>query len=118
MSLRTSKTEQAYTAAKAAGNLIPLIQEPKIDEAPEFDYWKVVPNRFPHDQHHKLNLLIALKRDCAIEDVSLDELAELWYRVFAWADTLYDFIKFNLKAMRSVNGTPHLHIMVLKKRYK
>jgi hypothetical protein len=118
MSLRTNETEQLYQEAKKAGTLIPLEQEVVLRGAPQFYYWKIIANRFPHDLHHAHHALVVLKRECPVERVTLEELEELWYSVVPWADRHFDYVKFNLSSMRSVVGTPHLHLLVLKGEYK
>lgn len=118
MSLRTKKMEQIYADARAAKTLMPLAQEPIVEGAPEFAHWKIVANRFPHNRHHSKHVMVVLKRDCALDDVALVELSELWHTVVPWADAHYDYVKLNLSSMRTVNHTPHLHLLSLKPEYK
>lgn len=118
MTMRTKEMEARYNAAREAGRLVPLGQEIELTGAPTFHYWKLVANRFPHDRHHTRHILIVLRRDGPIEDVTLEELEELWYRIVPWADDYFDYVKLNLKSLRSVNTTPHLHLLVLKPEYK
>jgi hypothetical protein len=113
-----NRTERAYSEAKASGTLIPLGDEQPIPEAPEFKYWKVVDNRFPHDRHHDIHKLVVLKRDCDVSELSPDELYELHYGVIQWADDKYDYVKLNLSGLRSVKATPHFHLLTLKPEYK
>lgn len=47
MTVRKPETEQAYQNAKATGDLEPLHLVKPIKE---WDYWKLVANRFPHDR--------------------------------------------------------------------
>lgn len=118
MTMRSEKMEQAYQQAKQDGTLIPLVQEPKLRGAPDFQYWKIIANRFPHDRHHSAHVLIVLKRDCPVDKISLEELEELWFGIFPWADKVFDYVKLNLSTLRSINHTPHLHLCVLKPDYK
>lgn len=118
MSLRSPDMEERYKQAKKDGQLIPLASEAKLAGAPDFDYWKVITNRFPHNRHHTVHMLVVLKRDCDVLEVSLEELEELWFGVLPWADNTFDYVKFNLSSMRSVNNTPHLHLYILKAPYK
>lgn len=118
MSLRSPEMEDRYQQAKKDGQLIPLASEAKLAGAPDFDYWKIIANRFPHDRHHTFHILVVLRRDCAVHEVSLEELEELWFSILPWADRTFDYVKFNLSSMRSITQTPHLHLYVLKKEYK
>lgn len=118
MTMRMNKTERQYQDARNEGTLVPLGQEPKLDYAPDFEYWTIVDNRFPHDRHHYDHVLIVLKRDCSVAEVSLIELAELWHKILPWADDKFDYVKLNLSSLRSVKNTPHLHLLVLKEDYK
>lgn len=116
MSLRTPATEARYQAARASGQLRHLLGEPAVAE---FRLWKVIDNRFPHDRHHTVNHLVVLKRDCPVENISTTEWEEFWKTIMPWANARgYDYIKFNLSNVRSVNATPHLHLMSLKQEYK
>lgn len=118
MSLRSKEMELRYSAAKINNKLIPLAVEPKAPGVPEFQYWKIVLNKFPHDQHHVKHYLVVLMRDCPVERLTLEELEELWYRILPWADDHFDYLKFNLKNLRSIKATPHLHLLVLMDEYK
>lgn len=116
MTLRTPVTERAYQDARAAGDLKPLAEEAPLRE---FELWKLVDNRFPHDRHHTLNHLVVLKRDCPVEHINMLEWEEFWRVIMPWANNSgYDYIKFNLASVRSVNHTPHLHLMTLKREFK
>lgn len=115
MTLRTKKMEHKYTMAKLNGDLKPLLEEEPIVE---FSYWKIVLNRFPHDKHHRKHILIVLKRECEVFKISPDELQELWYDVLPWAETQgWHYTKLNFQVLRSVNHTPHLHLLTLKPEY-
>lgn len=119
MSLRTRATEIKYSQAKVAKTLIPLGQEAEIAGTESlFYYWKLVANRFPHDQHHTHHIMVVLRRDGPVPSVTLEELEELWYRILPWADERFDYLKLNLIGLRSVQQTPHLHLLVLKAEYK
>lgn len=119
MSLRTEETELRYQTARRMGWLKHLTAEPTLDQAPEFKLWKVIENRYPHDRHHVRNHLVVLRRDCSVDRISTTEWEEFWRKVMPWANAAhYDYIKFNLSSVRSIAGTPHLHLMELKKEYK
>lgn len=116
--MRSPEMEDKYKKARENGELVPLSQEPQVPGAPDFHYWKIVSNRFPHDRHHTRHILIVLKRDCGVYQICLEELEELWYQVMPWAEDKFDCLKFNMRSLRSVNQTPHLHLLVIKDEYK
>ena len=119
MTMRTPETEEKYRKAREDGTLKPLREEAKLAGAPEFRCWTVIDNRFPHDRHHVRNHLVVLKWDIEIERVSMTALEELWKEVMPWADRQgYDYIKVNLSNVRSIKGTPHVHLMELMPEYK
>lgn len=119
MSLRTEETEERYQTARKMGWLKPLWEEPALPGAPEFKLWKVIDNRFPHDRHHIRNHLVVLWRDAPVEMISSAEWEEFWKKVMPWANRAgYDYIKFNLSSVRSINHRPHLHLLTLKQEYK
>ena len=118
MTLRMNSTERAYQDAKAQNTLLPLQDEPEINEAPEFKYWRIIHNRFPHDRHHTTHHLIVLKRDCDANKLSDAEIIELHRRVIVWAESRYDIMKLNMPGLRSIKLTPHYHLMSLKEDYK
>lgn len=115
MTLRTKEMEHKYTMARVTGQLKELIDEKSIHD---FKFWKIVNNRFPHNKHHQRHVLVVLKRTCSVEQVSLEELGELWYEVLPWAEEQgYHYTKLNFSVLRSVNHTPHLHLLTLKPAY-
>lgn len=119
MSLRTDETEERYQTAKKMGWLKHLASEPKLRNAPDFKLWKVIDNRYPHDRHHVRNHLVVMLRDAPVENISTTEWEEFWRKVMPWANAQrYDYIKFNLVSVRSIGGTPHLHLMELRPEYK
>lgn len=118
MSLRTEETENTYTKAKLEKTLIHLAEEPRLLGTPRFQYWKVIKARFPYDLHHKKHDLVVLVRDVPIAAISIVEIEELWREIIPWADNTYDYVKLNMSAVRSIEGTPHLHLLTLKEEFK
>lgn len=107
MTVRKPETEQAYQNAKATGDLEPLHLVKPIKE---WDHWKLVANRFPHDRLNAKHLMVVLKREANIFAITNAELDELWRTVLPELDDQYHYVKLNLAAMRSVANVPHLHV--------
>ena len=114
MTTRKPETEAAYQKAKATNKLEPLHL---IEPIKEWDHWKLVPNRFPHDRLNKVHLMLVLKREANIYAITNAELDELWRKILPELDSLYHYVKLNLRAMRSISNVPHLHICDFVEEY-
>lgn len=111
MSMRTPKTEAIYQKAIKDGTTTPLSQEPKLEGAIDCVWWTIIDNRFPHDKRYKRHIMAVLNRDCNPHELHPDELYELWFKIFPWADAQkYDIAKFNFSSLRSINSTIHVHL--------
>lgn len=115
MTARTAPMEQAYQDAKTKGELEPLHE---IAPIKEWTYWKLVPNRFPHDKLNTKHLMLVLKREVDLWSLSNYEIYELWREILPELDSQYDYVKLNFQAMRSVNGVPHLHVCVYREEFR
>lgn len=115
MTARTPEVEKAYQDAKASGNLEQLHEVAPIKE---WTYWKLIPNRFPHNKLNTKHMMIVLKRGCDIWSLTNYEIYELWREILPELDDQYDYVKLNLSAMRTVAGTPHLHVCIYKQEYR
>ena len=107
VSLRTLSSEQQYQADKAAGNTVPLDQEPHIID---FKHWYVIKNRYPYNTAFCEHDMILPRRVFATRgEISIAEAIEL--------DTIlddlkhqYDVVFENLPHRRSVLTHYHLHL--------
>lgn len=92
-----------------------LHQEPSVID---WKYWRLVNNRFPYTKMTTAHALVVLKRNCSLYKISSEELVELWVEILPWADKIYDTSMINLSAMRSIEGTPHIHLVTYLPEYK
>lgn len=115
MSVRSDETEALYQAAKRSRTLPSLLDEEPIHD---WQYWKLVENRYPHDKLVEVHHMAVLKREADVYMLDSAELQELWYEVLPWADKHYDFAKLNFASMRSINAIPHIHLCVYKESLK
>lgn len=114
MSMRTRRTEAAYSRAKQDGSLRPLADEYHLRE---WKYWVLIDNRFPHDLHHTKNHLLVRKKTGSIYSLRLWEWAEL-LEIYHELKLEYDYLKLNFPSVISVPDYLHFHLMTLKDRYK
>ena len=115
MTARTDAMERAYQEARAAGTLEQLNE---VAPLKEWAYWKLIPNRFPHDKLNVKHLMIVLKREANIWEIEQAELNNLWRDILPSLDAEYDYVKINLAAMRSVANVPHLHVAVYRSEFR
>lgn len=114
MTTRLATDEAAYQAAKAAKTLIPLhLEEPIAD----FQYWKIIENRFPHSRIADENHLLVLKRECSIDDIQSVEWVE-FLSILQQIGQRYDTVAYNLPGVRSIKNIVHCHLYRLKPEYK
>lgn len=114
--MRTAELEAKYQNDKLTGKAKHLNDEPALKE---WKYWRLVNNRYPYDKimdetHH----MIVLKRDVHVFSISSEELHELWFEIFPWADDHYHVSNINFDALRSISSTPHIHILNIKEEYR
>ena len=117
MSLRTPLEDWRYKRFLKKGVPQPLNTLPAIQE---WAYWKLVKPISKHNRHHKQHHMLVLKRQCGDiwQGVTNNEVMDLWRFVLPELDTRYHYVKINFKVMRSVGGYVHLHVLILKDRYK
>ena len=108
MYLRTKKLQEFYLEYKKTAPYEALHKEPSIRE---WQYWRLINNRFPYNKLASAHALVVLKRDCSIFHLTEDELNELWGVILTWADRIYDTSIVNFSSVRSVNHTPHVHLI-------
>lgn len=105
VTLRKPETEAAYKLSRETGDLSPLYSEEHIRE---FQYWRIVNNRFPYDKIYQTHHLLIPKRKFALEsDMWLRERDELT----RLKQTLpYDQVLENTMHNRSICDLYHLHL--------
>lgn len=108
MSLRDNSLEEHYREYKKTAPKDALHKEPTVLE---WKYWRLVHNRFPYTKTTKAHMMVVLKRDCLIYEISAEELAELWTTILPWADKVYHASIINLAAARTIKSTPHIHLI-------
>lgn len=120
MTMRTEATEASYQLAKTSKNLKQLSEEPAINE---WDYWRLIDNRFPHDRHHERHHLLVAKswgtREAPKQfwDLTPAALHQL-QTILQNLNGQYDVVKYNFPAIQSVPTVCHLHLLNLKPEYK
>lgn len=116
MSVRTDQMEDRYTAAKAAGTLVPLH---KLVAVKDYTYWKLVHNMFPHDKLNTRHYMVVLKRECPDiwQGLTNNEIYELWREILPSLDKEFHYFKLNGAALRSIQNVPHIHVCDHKEEY-
>lgn len=107
--LRTAKDEEAYVRAKLAGELRRLADEPSIVG---FIHWRVIENGYPYTMaYQKCHMLLPRRLVATEEDLTFNELQELWKIKRDWVPHRYDQITENMAGTRSVLDHYHLHLL-------
>lgn len=108
--LRTKEGEDKYQWAKAVNDLVPLSQEPPIQE---FRYWRVIDNRFPYGTIFETHHMLLPKRIVANRhELTDEERNELEVIVEYYAQPLYDSLLENFSSRRSIHDHYHIHLGV------
>jgi diadenosine tetraphosphate (Ap4A) HIT family hydrolase len=113
-SLRTDETEAQYESLKQTGHLergCPLCDSEAITE---FDYWKIIPNRFPYDKIASLHHMVVPKRHTDGEDVTPEEIAKLLELRRHYLNDNYQYIFEALSNAKTIPAHFHLHVMITK----
>ena len=107
MSLRRAVDQKAYGDAKLAGDLVPLADEPTIEE---FAHWRMIENRFPYSIAFQTHHLLLPKRKVAnMRELNLQEFHELQYILDDVTGGHYDLWFVNVGNRRSVPDHFHIH---------
>lgn len=115
MTMRTELAEAKYQEARLLNQLKPLREEPAINE---WDHWRLIENRFPHDLHNtRHHLLVSKAPRAQFWNLSAPALKEL-QEILRNLNGQYDVVKYNFPAIQSVPQVCHLHLMNLKEEYR
>lgn len=120
--LRTEATQKAYEEARAQGETSLLFNEEGIavfdleQEAyiAEYEYWVIIPNRYPYDAVFATHHMLVPKRAFPyLRDATQEEEAE-YYRIKHELDReeSYQSIIENFSNSRSVRKHFHAHLVV------
>lgn len=80
----------------------------------QWQYWRLIENRFPYANWYSVHhLLVPLSGVAERHELSAAELTELETIVYGWASQHYHQVFENLSSLRSVRNLLHLHLVVL-----
>lgn len=113
-SWRTQATHDRYQTERQEdlqSDLCPLCEAPTIEE---FTYWRIIPNKYPHDAVAKVHDMIVPKGhfvESELSEAAMQELYELKYSVL---NDRYCFLTEALPRGKSIPGHFHLHLIIPK----
>jgi len=117
LSLRTIETEDIYQEYLKVRDksICPLCRELKEAEyIREFEYWAIIPNKYPYDAVMEIHDMLVCKRHVDLEgNLTVNEakdLADIKQEIMSDED--YDMIQENVVKRRTV--LPHFHIHLMK----
>jgi hypothetical protein len=113
-SLRTDATEQAYkekNATRSTDTSCVFCQEKPIKV---FDYWQIVPNKFPYDRIAEIHDMIYPIRHTDGNDLTTAELAELTALKQGYLNEQYQIIIESLPRAKSIPRHFHLLLLLLR----
>lgn len=114
-SWRSQEMHDRYTSERQSDlqhdNCCPLCEAPTIQE---FEYWRIIPNKYPYDAVALKHEQIVPKRHTAGDDLTEEEQAELVTLKKGALNESYTFMIEALPKTKSIPGHFHLHLMVPK----
>jgi len=116
MTLRLPETEARYQADIVAGKTQSLQD---VEPRREWKYWKLIPNKYPHDRLYAYHDLLIPKRMLATlretKPKELEEYIEITTR--ALVDD-YDCVFINFPSKQTIRTLFHAHLGVFKDEIK
>lgn len=114
--LRTQKTHDEYEGHKRSGGLnngCVLCEAKSIEE---FNYWRVIKNRFPYDRIAEVHDMLIPKRHTKEADLTEEERGELLgAKNGQYVSQNYHFIMEATTDVKSIPAHFHLHLTKIKK---
>ncbi|HWA31930.1 MAG TPA: hypothetical protein VG694_00540 [Candidatus Paceibacterota bacterium] len=114
MTFRTQEMNEKYDQFKAEGNLVKGCNLCEAPSLTEFNYWRIVDNRFPYDRVAKTHHMILPKRCVTEENLTDEEKAELKSLRAGYVNENYEFVIEPTAKMKSIPLHMHLHLIVSK----
>ena len=111
---RTPQNQESYEAYKAAGNLDRGCVLCARESVHEFEYWRIIENKFPYDRIAKIHHMILPKRHVVESDLSDEEIQELKDIKEKDLHKDYDFMIEATHRMKSIPAHFHLHLIVAR----
>jgi len=105
---RTRETEKRYQLEKLHGKTQSLLDVPILAKLTE--HWHLKYNEYPYDRVWKESLLVVYYKECAWEDIPLEDVIEL-HKIKVMLKTIYDRICENGESVASVKNVPHIHVL-------
>ncbi len=79
-----------------------------------FTHWNIVPNEYPYDLIASVHHMVLPKRHCTAEELTDEELSELYQIKRGYINEHYDFINENVTHTSSIPAHHHLHLIVVR----
>jgi hypothetical protein len=114
VSWRTFWTELKYQAAIKQGSLKGDCVFCSVNSIKDFEYWKIVPNKYPYNRVSKVHDIIYPIRHTDGGDLTTDEINELVELKKDYLNTNYQYILEAMPKNKSIPGHFHLHLIIAK----
>ncbi|MDP3953262.1 MAG: hypothetical protein Q8P99_00340 [bacterium] len=113
--LRTRESQEKYEAFKKEGGLNNGCGLCEADSIKEFDYWRLIKNKFPYDRIAEVHDMIIPKRHIRENDLSESEKTELLeIKNGDYIGNNYHFIIEATTGVKSIPTHFHLHLTRIK----
>jgi len=112
MSLRLPATEAKYQADIKAGRTQSLSEVPSLKE---FEYWRIIPNKYPHDRIYRIhNMLVPKRVFPSLMNATKPERREYFQLLTSELINDYDCAVMNFPSQQSITNHFHTHLGVVK----
>ena len=102
---RSDATQNKYQNDIDKELLVGLMNEQALVD---YEHWKLIINRYPYDARWCTSMLLVLKRECAWEKMTDEEVLEL-NRLTTIYLQIFDKAERNGSTLSSVQNCPHIH---------
>jgi hypothetical protein len=114
--LRTEETAELYRKAqeenKSNNKGCRLCNDSETYE--DYEFWRLVPNRFPYDRFFSKSNMLITKRHTDENGITADERTELQELKLKLSEC-YDLIFENLPKQKSIPHHAHYHLVVIRR---
>lgn len=112
--LRSEEKEQEYTEYRNSGALEDGCKLCQADSILEFNYWRIINNRFPYDKISRIHHMIVPKRHAKETELNQEEKFELRQIKIQPIGKDYDYIIEATVKNKSIPAHFHLHLVEVK----
>jgi len=105
------KKYKEYLELRNSDSPCPLCNKELVKD---FNFWKVIDNKFPYDKIAKIHHMLIPKRHAQEKELNSEEIDELSHIKESYINPMYDWIIEPTSKNKSIPDHFHLHLIIAK----